>query len=100
MNWHGRPLTSHEVMLRIIAATTSRTGLTVHAELDSREYPTGIRISDEAIALPITRHRFHGDWNYTASPKITERLRTFPGKAGGQPAAPAPSLSTTCSTPS
>ncbi|WP_413803699.1 ISAzo13 family transposase [Streptomyces iranensis] len=69
MNWRGRPLTSHEVMLRTIAATTSRTGLTVHAELDSGEYPTGIQISDGAIAaLPITRHRFHGDWNYTLRP--------------------------------
>ncbi|MEU3243961.1 MULTISPECIES: ISAzo13 family transposase [unclassified Streptomyces] len=69
MNWRGRPLTSHEVMLRTIAATTSRTGLTVHAELDSGRYPTGIQISDEAIAaLPIIRHRFHGDWNYTLHP--------------------------------
>ncbi|MCL7377059.1 ISAzo13 family transposase [Streptomyces sp. 35G-GA-8] len=66
MNWRGRPLTSHEVMLQTIAATTSRTGLTVHAELDSGQYPTGIRVSDDEIAaLPITRHRFHGDWNYT-----------------------------------
>lgn len=69
LNWRGRPLTSHEVMLQTIAATTSRTGLTVHAELDSGQYPTGIQISDEAIAaLPITRHRFHGDWNYTLHP--------------------------------
>lgn len=69
MNWRGRPLTSHEVMLQTIAATTSRTGLTVHAELDSGQYPTGIQISDEAIAaLPIIRHRFHGDWNYTLHP--------------------------------
>lgn len=67
MNWRGRPLTSHEVMLQTIAATT---GLTVRAELDSGEYPTGIRISDEEIAaLPITRHRFHGDWNYTLHPQ-------------------------------
>ncbi|MER6564597.1 transposase family protein, partial [Streptomyces sp. NPDC001027] len=70
MNWRGRPLTSHEVMLQTIAATTSRTGLTVHAELDSGEYPTGIRVSDDEIAaLPITRHRFHGDWNYTLHPQ-------------------------------
>ncbi|MFD7432944.1 ISAzo13 family transposase [Streptomyces sp. NPDC059818] len=69
MNWRGRPLTSHEVMLQTIAATTSRTGLTVQAELDSGEYPTGIRVSDDEIAvLPITRHRFHGDWNYTLHP--------------------------------
>ncbi len=70
MNWRGRPLTSHEVMLQTITATTSRTGLTVHAELDSGEYPTGIRVSDDEIAaLPITRHRFHGDWNYTLHPQ-------------------------------
>ncbi|MGX1027430.1 hypothetical protein RKD38_002111 [Streptomyces ambofaciens] len=70
MNWRGRPLTSHEVMLQIIAATTSRTGLTVQAELDSGEYPTGIRVSDDEIAaLPITRHCFHGDWNYTLHPQ-------------------------------
>ncbi|GHC39903.1 hypothetical protein GCM10010348_79040 [Streptomyces anthocyanicus] len=70
MNWRGRPLTSHEVMLQTIAATTSRTGLTVHAELDSGEYPTGIRVSDDEIAaLPITHHRFHGDWNYTLHPQ-------------------------------
>ncbi|MGW1194232.1 ISAzo13 family transposase, partial [Streptomyces sp. NPDC002559] len=70
MNWRGRPLTSHEVMLQTIAATTSRTGLTVKAELDSGQYPTGIRVSDDAIAaLPITRHRFHGDWNYTLHPQ-------------------------------
>lgn len=70
MNWRGRPLTSHEVMLQTIAATTSRTGLTVHAELDSGQYPTGIHVSDDEIAaLPITRHRFHGDWNYTLHPQ-------------------------------
>lgn len=70
MNWRGRPLTSDEVMLLTIAATTSRTGLTVHAELDSGEYPTGIRDSDDEIAaLPITRHHFHGDWNYTLHPQ-------------------------------
>ncbi|MGX1117304.1 hypothetical protein RKD37_002667 [Streptomyces ambofaciens] len=70
MNWRGRPLTSHEVMLQIIAATTSRTGLTVQAELDSGEYPTGIPVSDDEIAaLPITRHCVHGDWNYTLHPQ-------------------------------
>lgn len=70
MSWRGRPLASHEVMLQTIAATTSRTGLTVHAELDSGECPTGIRVSDDEIAaLPITRNRFHGDWNYTLHPR-------------------------------
>jgi transposase len=70
MNWRGRPLTSHEVIVQSIAATTTKTGLTVHAELDTGQYPTGIQVSDEEIAaLPITRHRFHGDWNYTLHPQ-------------------------------
>lgn len=66
MNWRGRPLTSHEVIVQSIAATTTRTGLSVHAELDTGAYPTGEQIDDAQIqALPMTRHRFHGDWNYT-----------------------------------
>ncbi|WP_442802760.1 ISAzo13-like element transposase-related protein [Streptomyces sp. CB01373] len=63
-------LTSHEVIVQSIAATTTRTGLTVHAELDTNRYPTGIQVTDEELAaLPITRHRFHGDWNYTLHPQ-------------------------------
>ncbi|PSK61674.1 hypothetical protein B0E53_06429 [Micromonospora sp. MH33] len=66
MNWRGRPLTSHDIIVQSIAATTSRGGLSVHAELDTGTYPTGIQISDAQItALPMRRHRFHGDWNYT-----------------------------------
>lgn len=81
MNWRGGPLTGHEFMLQTIAATTSRTGLTVHAELDSGQYPTGIRISDEAIAsLPMTRHRFHGDWNYTFHPTDHRSPPDLPGQ--------------------
>src|SRR3954447_13984561 len=69
MNWRGRPLTSHEVVVQSIAATTTRTGLTVHAELDSGSYPTGTQVTDEEMAtLPIIRHDFHGDWNYTLHP--------------------------------
>ncbi len=72
MNWRGRPLTSHQVIIDLIGATTTRTGLTVHAELDDNAYPTGIRISDtEMNALPITRHEFHGEWNYTLKPTPT-----------------------------
>jgi transposase len=69
MNWRGRPLTSHEVVVNLIASTATRTGLAVHAELDDREYPTGIKISDRAMkALPITWHDFHREWNYTINP--------------------------------
>ena len=69
MNWRGRPLTSHEVVVQSIAATTTRTGLTVSAALDTGAYPTGIKISDAPMdALPLGRHGWHGDWNYTLHP--------------------------------
>ena len=73
MNWRGQPLTSHEVIIDLIGATTTRTGLKAHAELDDTIYPTGIKISDtQMAALPITRHEFHGDWNYTLKPEKSE----------------------------
>jgi Rhodopirellula transposase DDE domain len=66
MNWRGRPLTSHEVIVAAIVSTTTGTGLTVRAELDTGTYPTGVPVSDEQMAaLPLTRHDWHGDWNYT-----------------------------------
>ena len=70
MNWRGRPLTSHEVIVQTIAATTTRTGLRVHAELDASTYDTGVKVSDAQMeALPLTRHNWHGDWNYTLRPE-------------------------------
>ena len=70
MNWRGRPLTSHEVIVNTIAATTTRTGLRVHAELDTGIYPAGVKVSDEQMAgLPLRRHAWHGDWNYTLRPE-------------------------------
>ena len=72
VNWRGRPLTSHEVVVQTIAATTTRTGLTVKAMLDDNIYPTGLRITDrqmrELLHRHITRHEFHGDWNYDVHP--------------------------------
>jgi transposase len=66
LNWRGRPLSNHEVIVNSIAATTTRTGLTVAAELDTDTYDTGVRVSDQQMAaLPLTRHEWHGDWNYT-----------------------------------
>ncbi|MGW5276087.1 ISAzo13 family transposase [Streptomyces sp. NPDC004044] len=71
MNWRGRPLTSHEVIVQTIAATTTHTGLRVHAELDTNTYPTGAKVTDAAMAaLPISRHTFHGDWNYVLHPAL------------------------------
>ncbi|MET7787919.1 ISAzo13 family transposase [Streptomyces sp900116325] len=83
MNWRGRPLTSHEVIVQSIAATTTRTGLRVRAALDTNTYPTGVRIADaEMAALPLTRHAFHGDWNYALHPQLCP--------TGQAPQAPAP----------
>jgi transposase len=68
-NWRARPLTSHETVINLIAATTTSTGLSVTAELDTAEYPTGIKISDrEMNALPLTRAAWHGEWNYALHP--------------------------------
>jgi hypothetical protein len=69
MNWRGRPLTSHEVVVATIASTRTRTGLRVHAELDTGSYPLGIAVSRAQLAaLPIEAHARHGQWNYTIAP--------------------------------
>jgi hypothetical protein len=75
MTWRGRPLTSHEVVVNTIAATTTRTGLKVRAELDTTAYPTGVRISDAQLdLLPLRGHDWHGNWNYTLQPRAFERV--------------------------
>jgi hypothetical protein len=87
MNWRGRPLTSHQVVVNTIAATTTRTGLRVRAELDTSAYPTGIKISPaEMDALPLTRHHWHGDWNYTLAPRAA--APPHPAPAPPSPATP------------
>ena len=69
-NWRGKPLRSRAVVVNLIANTKTRTGLKVRAALDTNSYPTGIEISDEELAaVNITRAPFHGDWNYTISPR-------------------------------
>ena len=73
MNWRGRPLASHEIIVNTIAATSTRNGLQVHAELDTGQYPLGVTISDQQMAsLPIACHDWHGDWNYTLYPALSE----------------------------
>ena len=68
-NWRARPLVSYRVIVDLIAATTTKTGLTVRCELDQNRYPKGITVSDaEMAALNIARHDFHGEWNYTIAP--------------------------------
>ncbi len=72
-NWRGKPLISHEVIINLIAATTTSTGLKVYAQLDDRPYPKEIEVTDQELAaVNITRHPFHGEWNYTITPSTTE----------------------------
>ena len=66
MNWRGRPLVSYRTIIELISATTTAKGLTIRAEEDLNYYETGTKVSDEGLAaVPLLRHKFHGDWNYT-----------------------------------
>jgi Rhodopirellula transposase DDE domain len=90
-NWRGRPLTSHEVVVGTIGATTTRTGLTVHSELDLGAYPTGVTIPDQVmVALPLTAHDWHGTWNYTLRPESPAPLPVPRYEDRTQPADRAP----------
>ena len=66
LNWRGKPLESLEVIINLIAGTTTNTGLKLYARLDDQTYQRGIDVTDDQLAaVNITRHAFHGDWNYT-----------------------------------
>ncbi len=70
LNWRGRPLRTHQVIVDLISNTTTATGLTVRCVLDTGQYPIGLRYTQKDVdALPLTRHDFHGDWNYTFRPQ-------------------------------
>lgn len=72
MNWRGRPLISHEVIVNLIGSTTTQSGLTINAELDTNLYPKGIRISDEELeTVNLTKASFHSEWNYTIDIKCS-----------------------------
>ena len=69
MNWCGKPLVSHQVIVQLIGATTTNTGLKVCCEIDANLYPKGVKVTDrEMLAVNITRDDFHGEWNYTIAP--------------------------------
>ncbi len=69
MNWRAKPLVSYRVIVDLISATTTDTGLTVRCELDTKSYPKGIVVTDEEMSkLNIMRDEFHGEWNYTLRP--------------------------------
>jgi hypothetical protein len=70
-NWRGKPLISHEVIVNLIAGTTTKNGLTVRAELDTGTYPAGVKVSDREVAeIDLRRDRFHGEWNYSLHPRL------------------------------
>ena len=70
-NWRGKPLVSYQAIVQLIAATTTRTGLNVKSEIDTAIYPPGIKVSDsDMAAINLSPHVFHGEWNYTISPKL------------------------------
>jgi hypothetical protein len=69
-NWRGKPLVSHEVIVNLIAATTTRNGLRVQSQLDTGKYPKGIKVGKkEFTAIQLHRDDFHGEWNYTIMPR-------------------------------
>ena len=69
MNWRGRPLINHEVIVQLISSTTTQKGLKVYAKLDKSKYPTKVKISDQEMAcVNLKRHDFHGEWKYTICP--------------------------------
>jgi hypothetical protein len=72
MNWRGQPLTSHEVIVNLIANTTTEKGLKIQAELDTGRYPTGIKVTEEELQdVALEPAAFHGEWNYTITPRTT-----------------------------
>ena len=78
-NWRGRPLESHEVIVNLIASTTTTKGLRVRAALDTDAYPTGVKVEDATMAaLHLIPDKFHGDWNYTIAPEHPDRINKQP----------------------
>jgi Rhodopirellula transposase DDE domain len=89
LNWRGRPLTSHEVVVNTLASTRTRGGLRVEAALDTSDYPIGVSISKERFAaLPLERHATHSAWNYTLLPQpatATEAVAVGESSGPAQP---------------
>jgi len=69
MNWKGKPLTSYDVVIKLIGSTKTKSGLKVTAKMDTKSYPTGVYVTDEEMKmLQLRPHKFHGDWNYSINP--------------------------------
>jgi len=70
-NWRAKPLISRAVIVNLIGSTKTRSGLKIKAKLDLNEYPTGIKVPDEEfLKIKIKKNKFHGEWNYTISPRF------------------------------
>jgi Rhodopirellula transposase DDE domain len=68
--WRSQPLESYQIVVALIGSTTTETGLAVHATLDERDYQKGIKVSDDAYhSINLKPHKFHGDWNYSITPR-------------------------------
>ncbi len=82
-NWRGKPRVSHEVIVQLIGATTTASGLDVQCHLDENRYPKAIRISDAQMsAINIDRDPFHGEWNYTISPNLPRPMTGIENGSG------------------
>jgi hypothetical protein len=80
INWRGKPLYSLQTIINLIASTTTKTGLKVHAELDDGTYPAKIKVTGaELAAVNLQRHDFHPEWNYTISPRVSQLPSADPG---------------------
>jgi Rhodopirellula transposase DDE domain len=76
MNWRGRPLVSYRTIVELIGATTTKKGLRIQTGRDTNWYQTGVKITDKQLAeLPLQRHHWHGDWNYTLHPTAQSTTR-------------------------
>ena len=72
MNWRGKPLTSHEIIVNLIANTTTQQGLKIQAEIDANSYPKGIKVTDAELEnINLLKADFHGEWNYSIRPKCS-----------------------------
>jgi hypothetical protein len=75
LNWRGKSLISHEIIVNLIAGTTTRTGLKIEAELDTNVYPADIEVTDKELKnIRIEKAAFLGEWNYMIIPKNETRL--------------------------
>jgi hypothetical protein len=92
-NWRAKPLVSHQVIVDLISATTTLTGLEARCELDANPYPKGVTVFDaEMAALNVEYAEFRGEWNYTIRPSAAQIERLFPDGSLGHPRLERPRL--------